>query len=495
MGLLALLTASLAAMPAANAGLTGSPQQVATDLEIPWEIVAMPDGRMLVTERPGRVRVIEPNGTLRTAPAYADAAAAKFLGMALHPNYAVNRFVYLYVSYGAGSNPNANRVIRLVDDGTDLVSPVTVFQGGIRSDGNHDGGRIKFGPDGKLYVTTGDVHDPNTPQSLDSLNGKILRLEAPGGPGDGAAPADNPFNPPGATGARPFIWSYGHRHPQGLAWDACGRMWESEHGPTGEGYAGQTPPAQSNDEINRIDRGANYGWPAIIGDQTAPGMRNPVAHSGNSPAWAPGGLAIGPDGRLYAPLLAGQRLMHFSISGDTLVDPLDQFGELGRQRAATVANGQLYLTTSNGGSDRVMRVPFDGAQAPACPAGPAAPGTPAPPSARALRRLKRLLVGWSRELRSVGLLGMRRRGAVKLRVSGLPRGVLGVRLRRRGRVMAAGRRRTSPAQSTTLTLKLTRRGRATLRTRPKAIRLVLRGTLRWSTGARTAASRELLVRR
>ncbi|MEK6229513.1 MAG: hypothetical protein AABM31_09350, partial [Actinomycetota bacterium] len=203
--------------------------------------------------------------------------------------------------------------------------------------------------------------------------------------------------------------------------------------------------------------------------------------------------AIGPDGRLYAPLLAGQRLLHFSISGDTLVDPLDQFGELGRQRAATVANGQLYLTTSNGGSDRVMRVPFDGAQAPACPA---APGTLAPPpSARALRRLKRLLVGWSRKLRSVGLRGMRRRGAVKLRVSGLPRGSLGVRLQRRGRVMAAGRRRTSPARSTTLTLKLTKRGRATLRRRPKAIRLVLRGTLRWSTGARTAASRKLVVRR
>jgi len=250
-GLLALLTASLVAMPAAHAGLTGSPQEVAGGLSTPWEVIVTPDGRTLVTERPGRVREIEAGGVLRTV--YDDDANVdKFLGMALHPNYVVNRLVYLYVSYGPGANPNANRVIRLRDDGTSLIPEATIFQGGIRSDGNHDGGRIAFGPDGKLYVTTGDVHDPTLPQSLDSLNGKILRLEAPGGLGDGAAPADNPFNSPGATGARPFIWSYGHRHPQGLAWDACGRMWESEHGPSGESYAGQNGPAGSHDEINRM---------------------------------------------------------------------------------------------------------------------------------------------------------------------------------------------------------------------------------------------------
>ncbi|MBA3267518.1 MAG: PQQ-dependent sugar dehydrogenase, partial [Acidimicrobiia bacterium] len=470
----ALLTASLVAIPAAHAALTGSPQVVASGLQTPWEVVVTPDGRTLVTERTGTIREVEAGGTLRTV--YEDPAANKFLGMALHPNYASNGLVYLYATYAATPDvPNANRVIRLRDDGTNLVSPETVFNGDIRSDGNHDGGRIKFGPDGKLYVTTGDVHNPSLPQSLDSLNGKILRLEMPGGPGDGGAPADNPFNAPGATGARPFIWSIGHRHPQGIGWDACGRMWETEHGPSGESHSGQTPGSGGHDEINRIDRGADYGWPTIIGDQTSPGMRNPVVHSGPAPAWAPGGLAIGPDGRLYAPLLAGQRLTHFSIAGDTLVDQQNQFSELGRQRAATVANGFLYLTT-DGSSAQLLRVPFDAAQAPTCPTAINAPLTAATPRTGS-NRLKRLLVAWSRTVRRAGLRSLRRHSHVKLRVSGLPRGILGLRLYRRGKVLALGRRRASPAHATTLTLKLTKRGRTALRRRPKAMRLVLRGTL------------------
>ena len=487
--------ASLAFAPAAGAGLSGSPEEVATGLSTPWEVEVTPDGRTLVTERPGRVREVEAGGVLRTV-FDDDVNVNKFLGMALHPNYAANRFVYLYVSLGPVAGPNDNRVIRLFDDGTNLVSPVTVFDGGIESDGNHDGGRIKFGPDGKLYVTTGDVHNPALPQSLDSLNGKILRLNAPGGAGDGSAPADNPFNSPGATGARPFIWSYGHRHPQGIGWDACGRMWQSEHGPSGEGYAGQSPPAGGHDEINRIDAGVNYGWPTIIGDQTSPGMRNPAVHSGPAPAWAPGGLAIGPDGRLYAPLLAGQRLTHFALAGEGLADQRNQFSELGRQRAATAANGFLYFTT-DGADAELLRVPFDGAQAPACPAGSAI-ATPAPTAATprtGLGRLKRLLVAWSRRLRSVGLRTLRRRGAVRLRASGLPRGTLGVRLVRRGRVLALGRRGVSPARATTLRLKLTRRGRVALRVHPRSMRLTLRATVRRSAGGRTTAARRLLLRR
>ncbi len=282
--------------------MVGDPTVVAGGLQVPWEVVLLPDGRTLVTERPGRVRVIEADGDLRPAPAHSDAAAVKFLGMALHPNFASNRFVYLYVTYAQSQNPNASRVIRFVlDESANFTSPETVFQAGIKSDGNHDGGRIAFGPDGKLYVTTGDVHDPALPQDLDSLNGKILRLEAPGGPGDGAAPADNPFNAAGELRLRRFVWSYGHRHPQGIDWDVCGRMWETEHGPSGEAYTGSIPNRGSRDEINRIDKGANYGWPLIVGDETRQGMRSPVISSGDSTTWAPGGLTFGPDGRLYAP--------------------------------------------------------------------------------------------------------------------------------------------------------------------------------------------------
>jgi len=489
----------------ASAALVGSPQVVAGGLDTPWEVVAMPDGRTLVTERPGRVRVIEADGTLRGAPAYADATASKFLGMALHPNFACNRFVYLYVSYGTGANPSANRVVRLVHDGTDLTSPETIFNAGVRSDGNHDGGRIKFGPDGKLYVTTGDVHDPNTPQNLDSLNGKILRLEAPGGPGDGAPSPDNPFNTSGATGARPYIWSYGHRHPQGIDWDPQGRMWETEHGPSGESYAGGRG---SRDEINRIDRGANYGWPLIMGNETSPGMRSPVVSSGDSTTWAPGGLAFGPDGRMYAPLLAGQRLLDFGVSGDTVTDTQALYaGTFGRLRAATASNGYLWLTTHNvdSNADEVMRVPFDRA-GPALPSGnctapatpPLAPATGATPSP--LQRLERLMLNWSRRTRAAGLRGLRRRGQLKLRVSGLPAGVVGLRLERgaaaaaRPAPIAYGRRLTSPRRTTTLTLKLTRRGRLALGKRPKAMRLVLRATHRRTAGPRATASRKLLVR-
>ncbi len=106
---------------------------------------------------------------------------------------------------------------------------------GIGSDLNHDGGRLRFEPDGRLYVTTGDIHDPRTPQDLDSLNGKILRLQAPGDDSDGSAPPDNPFAGRGGNAA--LVWSYGHRHPQGIEWDATGRMWETEHGPSWERHA------------------------------------------------------------------------------------------------------------------------------------------------------------------------------------------------------------------------------------------------------------------
>ena len=354
--LIALLVAATVcgvALPAAaQASLSGNPAVVASGLQLPWEVVRLPDGRTLVTELPGRVRVIGADGALRAAPAYTDGAAKKFLGMAADPGYATNRYVYLYVNYGSAASPNASRIIRLTDDGTNLVSPVTIFNGGIASDEAHDGGRIAFGPDCMLYVTTGDIHNPALPQNVDSLNGKILRMTS-----TGAAPADNPFPGPGARG---FVWSLGHRHPQGISWDAEGRMWESEHGPSGEAHA----PAGANtgnDEINRIVKGGNYGWPTVAGDQTAPGMRNPVAHAPNSPAWAPGGLAIGPDRIMYAPFLAGTELRAFRISGDGIAGQASLFdGTFGRMRAATADRTHLWLTTSNNTNDeKVLRVPFE----------------------------------------------------------------------------------------------------------------------------------------
>jgi len=506
--------------PSAPAALSGEPTVMAQGLATPWEVVLVPGGRVLVTERPGRVREILPDGSPRTV--YSDATASKFLGLELHPSYATNRLVYLYVSRGRSGG---NRVIRLRDDGTDLVEPETVFDG-IASDGNHDGGRIKFGPDGDLYVTTGDIHDPSTPQNLDSLNGKILRLEAPGGPGDGAAPADNPFNGPGETGARRFVWSYGHRHPQGITWDSSGCMWESEHGPTGESYAGGRG---SRDEVNRIDRGQNYGWPLIMGGETREGMRPPVLYSGDSTTWAPGGAAVGPDGRLYVPTLAGKHLRDVGIANGAVTDHQALLSNNVRLRAATAGPDHLYVTTDEGDASKLLRVPFvPSSPSPAgtCPTAPppvfppdpvplpptlAVPapdlGTPdaeAPLAAAVPRRmaepaLDRLLARASTSLRRTGLPGvLRRRGAI-VRAEGLPPGRLILRLEHRpargARLLAAtGTGLVAPSGEAAVRLKGTSRGRKAL-TRARRARLVLRAEHRGPNGASSTRTRTVRLER
>ena len=166
-----------------------------------------------------------------------------------------------------------NRIQRFVDNGTTLSLSKTLIDGipGDQTTNGHDGGRIKFGPDGKLYATTGDTFQGGPPQDLESLAGKILRLNAAGDANDGTAPSDNPF--PSGTNSK-FVWSYGHRHPQGLAWDSSGQLWETEHGPSGEAHAGGRC---CRDELNKIDKGANYGWPTIVGDEQQAGLRSPVA--------------------------------------------------------------------------------------------------------------------------------------------------------------------------------------------------------------------------
>ena len=490
----------------AQASLSGTPTVVAGGLQYPWDVVRLPDGRTLVTERPGRVRVIAADGTLRAAPAYADPAAKKFLGLVADPAYATNRYVYLYAGYGAGANPTSNRVIRLTDNGTNLVSPVTIFNGGIASDDNHDGGRMAFGPDCMLYVTTGDIHQPALPQNLDSLNGKILRMTS-----TGAAPADNPF--PGA-GARGYVWSYGHRHPQGLAWDAQGRMWESEHGPSGEAHA-PAGAKTGSDEINRIDKGANYGWPTIAGGQTAPGMRTPVAYAPTSPAWAPGGLAIGPDRVMYSPFLAGTELRAFTTSGDTVTGQASLFdGTFGRMRAATADRTHLWLTTSNDTNDeKVLRVPFDPATATApaaaCGSAAAAPA-PARPGASLTRAQLRAIVRGilGRQAKALRSKRARRLAKVsKLRLTDqvLPAGKLSIAVerpgvrRKRARVKVLdGKATTRAGKRAAVTTKLSRKSRRLLRAaarRKGKLKLTLRVGLRTADNRLTTGKRTVTILR
>jgi len=357
----------------ASAAIAGQPEVVASGLEWPWEVVLVPDGRILLTERSGRIRVIGSDGILQAASAH-ESLGGYFLGLALHPNYDTNHFVYLYNSYPVGGGGYKGRIQRFVDNITTLTFSKTIFDG-IPAELNHDGGRIKFGPDTKLYVTTGDVHNPDLPQDLESLAGKMLRLNAPGNDQDGTAPADNPF--PSGTNSK-FVWSRGHRHSQGFDWDAAGRLWATEHGPSGEIYADM---ACCRDEVNLIERGGNYGWPVIMGDEQQAGMSSPVVTSGNSVVWAPSGATFAPDGHFYFSNLLGEHLRELTIADTGVTEQREYFrASFGRLRAAVYGRGALYLTTSNNGTDeKVLRVPVtDGIGPPTAPLDGIGPPTGAP---------------------------------------------------------------------------------------------------------------------
>lgn len=204
-------------------------ETVASGLQVPWEMVFAPDGRMFFTERPGRLRVIE-NSKLNPTPlaALTDVEAKSesgLMGLALHPKFAENHLLYLAYAYDA-SGGTAVRVVRYRETGTALADRMVLIEG-IPAAQFHAGTRLRFGPDGMLYITTGDAGQRELAQKLDSLAGKTLRLKD-----DGTIPADNPFV--GQAGARAEIWSYGHRNSQGLDWQpGSNLMFQTEHGPSG----------------------------------------------------------------------------------------------------------------------------------------------------------------------------------------------------------------------------------------------------------------------
>ena len=298
---------------------------LATNLEVPWEMAFLPDGGIIFTERPGRIRMIDPRGALLaqpllTVPDVAATGEAGLLGLTLHPEFESNGFVYVYNTY-RNNGGLANRVVRFVMRDRSLNEARTIIDG-IPGAGNHDGGRIKFGPDGLFYITAGDAGNADAAQRLDYLGGKILRLRD-----DGAVPADNPF--PGSP-----VYSYGHRNPEGLAWDSQGRLWATEHG------------SSATDELNLVMPGKNYGWPVIRGDETAAGMESPVIHSAND-TWAPSGTAYY-EGSILFGGLRGEALFEVDISGKEYTLTRHLKGEFGRLRAVVVGpDGYLYLLTSN----------------------------------------------------------------------------------------------------------------------------------------------------
>jgi glucose/arabinose dehydrogenase len=321
---------------------------VATGLEIPWEIAFLPDGSALVTERPGRVRLLHRDGRLRRRPVARVRVSAQgeggLLGLALDPGFRTNRLVYLYFTTARGM-----RLERWRLSGSRLIRQ-RLLVGAIAAGRVHDSGRIAFGPDGRLYVATGDAGDPELAQDPRSLNGKFLSL--------------TPRQYHGHALVRPRIVSSGHRNPQGFDWEpGTHRLVATEHGPTGfdgpEGY----------DEINLIEPGRNYGWPRVFGPDhdgfTAPlrVYREAIAPSGATFVTRRGSPWRG-DFLLAA--LRGQQLRRLRLNGGRVVHdrPLLR-GRFGRLRTVVEGpRGDIYVLTSNRdgrgaprpGDDRILRI-------------------------------------------------------------------------------------------------------------------------------------------
>lgn len=337
-------------------------EPVVTNVEVPWTILFTPDGRMMFTERPGRVRVMK-DGKLDPKPmlqvsVFKQPAENGLMGMCLHPDYEKNKFVY--ISYGTSEDI---RVVRYTEKDGELTEP-KVIASGFPSGGNHAGCRIHFGPDKKLYISTGEKFQKNLAQDMSSLGGKILRVND-----DGTIPQDNPFTSDEwkAKKARPEIWALGVRNPQGFDWqDGTGKMFETEHGPSGEAGSG-------GDEFNTIAKGDNMGWPTVHHADSKSGFVSPLVQ------WSKG---IAPsDSRFYkadaipslkgAYLVAGLKgncLLAIHLDGNKVTSQETLLKGYGRLRAICVGpDGAIYVSTSNkdgrgnakDADDQILKITLD----------------------------------------------------------------------------------------------------------------------------------------
>lgn len=310
---------------------------LADNLRVPWQLVFLPDQSMLFTEREGRVRIYR-KGHLLPKPAFiANDVVLRnktgVLGMCIHPDFAENNFVYLAFNYTLGDRMKL-RIIRFVLKKDTLIDPFVILKD-IPANQNHTGCRLVFGPDKKLYITTGDADQPMLSQDLKAYNGKILRLND-----DGTIPIDNPFFK--SDTARKEIWSYGHRNPQGLVFQkGTGIIFETEHGPTG------------GDEVNIIKKGANYGWPVIHHDDTRSGMELPIAQY--TPSVGPGeamfyeGSKIPQlKGKLLVACLRGESILAITLQNTKVVNQQVLLkNTYGRIRSlVTGPDGYIYFSTS-----------------------------------------------------------------------------------------------------------------------------------------------------
>lgn len=331
----ALATSTAPSSPAGVPDL-GTGEEIAQGIDVPWGMAFLPDGAALVAERDsGRILRVAPGRTVEQVyevPGVVARGEGGLLGLAVAADYAETRYIYAYFTAD-----DDNRIVRFQLDGR----PQVIFSG-IAKAGNHNGGRIAFGPDGMLYVGTGDASQSARSQEPDSPNGKILRLTPEGAAAPGNPRPDSP------------VYSLGHRNVQGLAWDDKGRLFAAEFG------------QNRLDEINLIEPGHNYGWPTIEGTGgTAGGFTDPLVTWSTSVS-SPSGIAI-TGNTLYVAALRGERLWTIPLSNGTLGDPHAELaGRYGRLRTVIVApDGALWLTTSNTdgrgdvrpGDDRILRFP------------------------------------------------------------------------------------------------------------------------------------------
>lgn len=303
--------------------------QIATDTDIPWGLVTLPDGTILYTRRDAHdiIHLNPATGaktTVGTVPNVENTDGEGGLtGLAISSSYASDHWLYIM-----HTSPTDNRIVRIKLDNDKLTtSSEQILLSGILRNKFHDGGRLRFGPDGKLYASTGDAQNGDNAQNKNSLNGKILRLNP-----DGTMPSDNPFGN--------YVWSYGHRNPQGLAFDSQGRLWEQEFG---NGIM---------DETNLVAKGGNYGWPACEGTSGTCGTAGYIApkHTYPTADGSCSGIAIVRDA-LYVACERGTRMYREVISGSDLTNVQTYFnGTYGRLRTVEPApDGGLWLTTSNNG--------------------------------------------------------------------------------------------------------------------------------------------------
>jgi len=337
---------------------TLSVESVVRDLATIWAIDFAPDGRIFLTERSGRIRTVR-DGVLDPQPwitlEVAETGESGLMGFALDRDFATNGYLYATYTYTAAGGGLQNRLVRLREDrATERGTLDTVLLDDVRGGRVHDGGRVKIGPDGKLYWTMGDSGSQDLAQSLDTFNGKILRLNL-----DGSVPDDNPL--PGSP-----VHSYGHRNPQGLAWQpGTGLLFATEHGPSGQ--------QSCCDEVNLIMPGLNYGWPRVFGDQLADGTIPPLLHSGtgSSTTWAAGGAAFVTNGPWAGSMvfvgLRGEALYRITLDQQSGVTGIEEHvkGQYGRLRDVVEGpDGALYLGTSNkdgrgrpnAGDDRLLKL-------------------------------------------------------------------------------------------------------------------------------------------